>query len=229
MRSTVILFVILGFAVAILVVGGVLIWYQDEHPFHPAPVAPGGAETSAAPSKPIAVVKPGMVSVVPSNRPPAQAGQTEPAPDTPGKPAVPETPGTVDWDQKVAELMTSGVDDLQASLKIIELMSQLPETNKVQAAEFLTGLMPDEGYAAVVPLLTNIQTSGEVMDVLMVDLLDRPNTIQLPLLLNLARNPIHPKREEAKEYLELYLDEDHGNNWAAWEQAMKKFLQENPE
>ena len=125
--------------------------------------------------------------------------------------------------------MTSGVDDLEASQKIIGLMATLPDSNKVEAADFLVALLPDEGYHMLVPMLTNTQTKPDLLEVLMVDLVDRPNAIQVPLLLDIARNPTHPRNGEARELLGLYIEADHGNDWSAWEQAAQQFIAENPD
>jgi hypothetical protein len=49
------------------------------------------------------------------------------------------------------------------------------------------------------------------------------------LLLDIARNPEHRKASEAKEILELYLEEDYGTNWSVWQQKMTEWLKENPD
>jgi hypothetical protein len=35
--------------------------------------------------------------------------------------------------------------------------------------------------------------------------------------------------QEAKEILELYLNEDHGTNWDKWQQEIERWLKENPD
>jgi len=64
----------------------------------------------------------------------------------------------------------------------------------------------------------------DTLDTLMADLLNRPNSTKLPMFLDIARNPDHPKHEEARDMLELYLDEDYGADWATWEKKMKEWL-----
>jgi hypothetical protein len=65
--------------------------------------------------------------------------------------------------------------------------------------------------------------------VILADVLNRPNAIKLPLLLDTARNPDNTKAGEAREMLELYLDGNYGRNWNKWKQEMEKWLKENPD
>ena len=58
---------------------------------------------------------------------------------------------------------------------------------------------------------------------------NRPNAVKLPLLLQTARVPDHPLATEAKEILELYLEEDYGTNWDKWQQEIERWLKENPD
>ena len=58
---------------------------------------------------------------------------------------------------------------------------------------------------------------------------NRANSLKLPLVLAVARTENHPLAEEAKDLLELYIEEDHGTDWAKWEDAMHKWLKENPD
>jgi hypothetical protein len=45
----------------------------------------------------------------------------------------------------------------------------------------------------------------------------------------MARLPEHPRAEESKDFLELYLEKDYGTDWGQWEQAMNGWLKENPD
>ena len=46
-----------------------------------------------------------------------------------------------------------------------------------------------------------------VLDVLLEDVFNRPNSVKLPLLLTVARDPQNPKASEAKDVLELFLEQ----------------------
>jgi len=71
--------------------------------------------------------------------------------------------------------------------------------------------------------------SEAVLDVLLADALNRPNSLKLPLLLEVARQPDHPKAGEAKDLLELFLEEDHGKDWGQWQAKLEQWLKDNPD
>ena len=58
---------------------------------------------------------------------------------------------------------------------------------------------------------------------------NRPNTLKLPLLLEVARDAQHPKAGEAKGLLALYLEADYGQDWNQWQSKIEDWLKENPE
>jgi hypothetical protein len=59
------------------------------------------------------------------------------------------------------------------------------------------------------------------------DLYNRDELLKLPLLLVVAKNEKHALKDEAKDLLELYVEEDYGTNWVQWEEATKKYLKEH--
>jgi hypothetical protein len=85
----------------------------------------------------------------------------------------------------------------------------------------------DDHYDGVAGLLTNATTQPEVATVLMNDLLNRRNTLKLPMLLAIARNNEHPLKDQAKDMLELFLQADYGTNWDDWSSAVDNWLQQN--
>ena len=89
--------------------------------------------------------------------------------------------------------------------------------------------MSDQDYAPLGKLLTDSNLPEPVLDVLIVDVLNRPNSLKLPLLLEVARDAQHPKAGEAKDLMELYLEEDHGADWTKWQTKMEQWLKENPD
>ena len=46
----------------------------------------------------------------------------------------------------------------------------------------------------------------------------------LPAMLDAIKMPNHPYHEEAKSTMQVFLDEDYGDNIPKWESAMKTFL-----
>jgi hypothetical protein len=53
--------------------------------------------------------------------------------------------------------------------------------------------------------------------------------VKLPLLLDVAREPQNPKATEAREILELFLEEDYGDDWAKWQAKMQEWIANNPD
>ena len=191
-----------------------------------------------------AVVLPEDIDI--STESPTRPGPGLPAqPDPPTiaeRPTLPVPAPTVDtappqaaptaaptWEDKLDEILGAESDDTNKVAELLVMFPTLSQEAKVEVAQHLSNLVEDENYAPLGNLLQDTQNSEEVLDVLMADLLDRPDSMKLPLLLEIARNPGHPHAGEAKDILELYIDEDYGNNWAQWDAGIKKYLAENPD
>ena len=99
----------------------------------------------------------------------------------------------------------------------------------MEAAGHLVNLIADEDFHALSRILADPKSPEEVQETIISDTINRPNSLKLPLLLELARNPQHPKATEAKDILGLYLEEDFGEDWNKWQAATEKYLKENPD
>ena len=127
------------------------------------------------------------------------------------------------WEDKLDDILGSELDDTNKVKQLFEMFPRLPEEGQTQVAEHLANLVPDDNYAPLGQLVQNPKLPDSVLDVLMSDL---PNAVKLPMLLQLAQNPDHPKADEAKDLMELYLDEE---DPAKWPQKMQEWLKENPD
>ena len=135
-----------------------------------------------------------------------------------------------DWEEKVDAILTADNDtDAQKAKKMLELFPLLSGDAQEEVAHHLSNLTPDEDYASFGQYLTNTALSEDVLDVLLEDVLNRPNSIKLPMLLEVARDPSNPKAAEAKDVLELFLEEDYGNDWAKWQAKTVQWLKDNPD
>jgi len=134
-----------------------------------------------------------------------------------------------DWEERVDQILGDDSEVEDKARKMLELLPHFPEAGQVETAQHISNLLPDEDYAKFGAYLTNATTAGSVQDVILADVLNRPSEIKLPLLLETARNPDNAKAAEAKEMLELYLEEDYGTDWNKWEEEMNKWLKENPD
>jgi hypothetical protein len=133
------------------------------------------------------------------------------------------------WEEKIDELLGSEGEEADKAKKMLEMFPQLPAEGQVEVAQHLSNLVSDENYAPLGKLLTNDALPEDVLDVLLADALNRPNSLKLPLFLEIARDAQHPKAAEAKDMLELFLEEDYGSNWGQWQAKMDQWLKDNPD
>ena len=131
------------------------------------------------------------------------------------------------WEQKLDGILISDANEATKAAQILALMTTATEEGKVELAQHLVNLVQDDNYTSTGDLLTNSTTPRDVSNVLMNDLLNRNNNLKLPLLLAVARNENHPLRNEARDLLELFIQEDKGDNWTDWQNAVDKWLKEN--
>ncbi|MEP6662223.1 MAG: hypothetical protein ABJC04_01045 [Verrucomicrobiota bacterium] len=133
------------------------------------------------------------------------------------------------WEDKLADVLGSDTEDGKKGEELLQLMGKVGAEAQTELAGHVINLVDDEHYAGIASYLTNSATSETVLEVFMADLYNRENSLKLPLMLTIAKDEKHPSHEEARDLLELYLEEDHGTDWAAWETKMKGWLKENPD
>jgi hypothetical protein len=160
----------------------------------------------------------------PSNQTPVTARVTNENPTT--AKVMPLVP---DWDDKINDILGPEGDEKEKSKKLIELFPQLPPEGQEEVAHHLSNLVADEDYAPLSNFVTNSALPEAVLDVFVEDVFNRPNAIKLPLLLDIAQDPQHPRASEAKDVLELFLEEDFGNDWTKWHAKMDQWLKDNPD
>jgi hypothetical protein len=73
-------------------------------------------------------------------------------------------------------------------------------------------------------MLLNPATRPELREVLLADVLDRPNSVKLPVLLAVMAVPGHPSLAEAHRNLREVLGSDFGMSSAAWSGPVQTFL-----
>jgi hypothetical protein len=142
---------------------------------------------------------------------------------------TPPVETSTNWEEKLDNVLLSDADESSKADSILALMPYASNEGKVELAQHLVNLVQDDHYSGAAELLTNSATSEEVSTVLLNDLLNRNNTLKLPMLLAVARQEDHPLKTEAKDMLELFLQEDDGTNWDQWDTAINKWLEENQE
>lgn len=146
-------------------------------------------------------------------------------------PVVPKVaPGQMaDWDEKVSDVLGAEGDEKDKAKKLVEIFPNLPPEGQEEVAHHLSNLVADEDYAPLSNFATNSALPEAVLDVFVEDVFNRPNAIKLPVLLDIAQDPQHPRASEAKDVLELFLEEDFGSDWTKWHAKMEKWLKDNPD
>ena len=133
------------------------------------------------------------------------------------------------WEDKVDEILGSDSPDPDKARQLLGMFPTLPADGQEEVAQHLANLVPDQDFALMRPYLTNSALPEDVLDVLLDDVLNRPNSLKLPALLDVARSAQHPKAAEAKDFLELLLDEDYGDDWDKWRAGIEQWLKANPD
>jgi hypothetical protein len=107
---------------------------------------------------------------------------------------------------------------------LLRLLGLTKGAAQEEVAQHLVNLLDDDHYASAESFYTNAETNPEVLGILMHDLLNRPESVKLPVALAVARVDNHPQREPALELLRLHIDHDHGTNWLEWQSAVEARL-----
>jgi hypothetical protein len=210
--------------IAAIVVAGVLIGWLGVSTSKPrAGSEPVATDTTPPPApRPVAATQlqsnPAPVPPVPSPKPVVTAA------------AAPATTDLVtNWEEKVDDILGADTDDTNKVSQLFDLYPRVPDDAKSEIAQHLSNLVSDTNYAQLGDLLKDPKQPDDALDVLMADALNRPNSLKLPVLLDVALTPDHPKAAEAKDILTLFLDEDFGTDRNAWQQKMQAWLKDNPD
>jgi hypothetical protein len=162
---------------------------------------------------------------------PAPAPETlptlpEPAPETAARPM---DSNPADWESKLDDILLSDDDQNTKADKILALIPNAPPEAQQELAQHLVNMVQDDHYDGTAAMLTNAATPADVSNVLMNDLLNRNNTLKLPMLLAIASNENHPLKDQALDLLGLLTQEDDGTNWSEWATNIDTWLQNNPQ
>ncbi len=181
------------------------------------------------------------IELSPDTNPPPVVLPVAPVAAEPSRPANSQRPpppafveqsadsGSADWEKKLDDILLSDDEDNAKADHILALIPTAPADAQVELSQHLVNMVQDDHYDGAAQLLTNAATASAVSTVLMNDLLNRDNTLKLPMLLAVARNDEHPLKDQAREMLELLIQEDNGTNWEQWSTSINNWLQENPQ
>lgn len=198
----------------------------------PPPVALASQDTGTGNPAPSA---PDAASMAPESAPPASARIIVPQPapsvqtDSVAQVATNPPAASTNWEDTIDGIIGSDDADTNKVKQLFALFPKLPPDGQEEVVQHLSNLVEDSDYAQLGALLTNDSLSEGVLDELLADLLNRPNSLKLPMLLDLAQDPNNAKSSESKDLLELYLGDDYGTNWSAWQSSMINWTNQNPD
>jgi hypothetical protein len=215
---------VVGIAVAIIIVGFIIKGQKGSNPGGPDSASvtnpPGPFAEKGTPKNPEAPSYTHRTNRI------LRATNTEPSHSAP--PPATNTAFMTNWEEKLDTILSSDKLDPDKAKEMIDMFPKLSPEAQEEIAHHISNLTPDENYS-LGQFLTNSALPEAVLDVFTEDVLNRPNSIKLPLLLEVAKDPNHPKASESKDILELFLENDYGNDWTAWQASLDKWLKDNPD
>lgn len=205
--------------VLVVLICGAALWFLNSGTEPPAPVAVADKPPVQVlpPVEPPRPVRPAATPV-----PRQLVNQSPDLAEAPVRPA-PAQP-MQEWELKIDQVLRANANEAQTAQMLINLLPGLPPAGQAEAAQHISNLIVDKDYAKVMPLVRNPGLPEEVLDVLVTDLMNREDDVKLPALLEIAKIPNHPHHEEAVTDLQIFLDEDFGQDWRKWDVAMKAYL-----
>lgn len=146
---------------------------------------------------------------------PLSPGATAPAQD-PNAPAS-QLMTAEEGDELIDEILRSDKENADVARDLHELVKRLNGEAQVNASQHLVNMTEDENYSLISGFLTDPKMNPDVLEVLFSDLMNRDRTLQLPLFMNILKNPEHPQNEEVRNVLSVLAGEDYENDYAAWD------------
>jgi hypothetical protein len=207
----------IGRAAAVVVicvcVGGVIGWFVGRQ---------GDASPVNLPTNPIPVLAL-QPAPLPTNADSTAISDLR-APDAAAK-SPPSAPPK-GWEDKLDDILLANENENAKADHILQLMPTAPPEAQVELAQHLCNMVQDDHYDGAAQVLTNSTTPVDVSTVLLNDLLNRNNNLKLPMLLAVARSDDHPLKGQARDMLELFIQQDFGTNWDQWSTSIDTWLQQ---
>jgi len=205
------------------VVGVVLGWLAGHSP-------QGGSSSPPAkaghPGDLVPAVSP--VARLETNRTPRPLVPHPSVPVAARSPGAPNPNLITNWEERVDVILITEEPESEKAKKMLDIFPNLPEKGQVEVARHLSNLVSDGDYASLSRYLTDSSLPQPVLDILFGDILNRPNSLKLPALLEVARDPENANATQAHDILELFLGEDYGTDWNVWQVKVDQWLRDNP-
>ncbi len=121
-------------------------------------------------------------------------------------------------DVMIDEILRSNKEIPQMARDLHDLVKRVNGEAQVNASRHLVNLTSDEDYGLIAGYLTDAKMNPDVIEVLFSDLMNRNRVLQMPLFLNILKNPAHPQNEQVRNVLTILAGQDFGTDWAKWDQ-----------
>lgn len=206
----------------VLLVAGGVIWWASQQGALPTPPSAAGNSTNSA-------GKAGSVGKTHgTNDSTGDVANNESTDDQANmKDEDTEKPPTPTWEDHLDEILLGDDDENGKTDKILGLMQYAPAEAQEELSQHLVNMAQDTHYDGVSNLLMNVNTSTNVGEVLLNDLLNRDNKLKLTMLLKVFETPDHPMKENAHDMLQLFVQDDFGTDNKKWEEAVAEWLKDN--
>ena len=122
-----------------------------------------------------------------------------------------------DGDLKIDEILRSGTEIPAMARDLHELVKKLNSEAQVNASRHLVNLTSDEDYGLIAGYLVDAKMNPDVVEVLFSDLMNRKRELQLPLFMNILRNPQHPQNEQVRNVMTILAGQDFGQDFNSWD------------
>ncbi|MSU59623.1 MAG: hypothetical protein EXS35_15900 [Pedosphaera sp.] len=132
------------------------------------------------------------------------------------------------YEPTIETILSADGEPDEKGAALLALYPRFPPEGQALAAQHIANLLANDDYEPFGQRLADTNTTAEVQEVILADVLGRPNKLKLPLLLEVAKTPAHPKAAESKQILELYLEKNYGDDWETWKTKIADWLRDNP-
>jgi len=180
------------------------------------PASPGGSALS----------KPALSSSLGSSTP--NKPSADPAsPPTPSAPSPEETAKLVAALQEIdSSLRDKQLPPAEAGLKMAKLAADpnVPLAARTDALQHAMNLLSDQGFASLDGMLKDQKTPVPLLDMVFVEVHNRPATTQLPVALSLLHSANPEVASRARNLLAFHLNRDYGDDFSAWDRPVAEEL-----
>lgn len=169
----------------------------------------GQEPTRPAPKK----VTPTVAKSEPIKSPDAPSQTTPPAMTAGGEKLTTVEEG----DLMIDKILRSNKEIPAMARDLHDLVKKLNSEAQVNASRHLVNLTSDEDYGLIAGYLVDAKMNPDVIEVLFSDLMNRKRELQLPLFMNILKNPQHPQNEQVRNVMTILAGQDYAQDFAAWD------------